>query len=250
MSDFSLSDTRALVVGASRGIGRGVAEAFADAGASVALAARSTDALEDLAAQLPGEVLPLACDVRDTASVDACVEEAVASFGGLEAAVVSAGTIARGPVTEATDEDFERVVDVNLVGSMRVARASLPHLAAGERGALVFISSEVGERGIPDLPVYTASKGGQNALTRQLAIQHADEGVTVNAIAPGTTKTSINEEVRREDPTWVDERSEQIPMGRLGEPEDVAAVATLLAAEAGDYITGEVIAVDGGTTAR
>ena len=250
MVDSCLADTRALVVGASRGIGRGVAEAFAERGASVALAARSTETLADLAADLPGESLPVECDIRETDSVAACVEETVTAFGGLEAVVVSAGTIARGPITEAADEDFERVVDVNLVGSMRVARAAIPHLADGDRGSLVFISSEVGERGIADLPVYTASKGGQNALTRQLAIQYADDGVTVNAIAPGTTKTSINAEVRREDPTWTEERSAQIPLGRLGEPADVAAVATLLVSTVGDYITGEVIAVDGGTTAR
>lgn len=244
-----LETDNALVVGASRGIGRAVAEAFATEGASVALAARSVDALESVSNDINGRSIVTECDLRDPELVDATVEKTVDAFGELDIVFNSAGTITRGGITETEDEELERVVDVNLVGAMRLARAAIPELR-DSAGTLINVSSEAGERGIPNLSAYCASKGGLNTLTKQLAVEYADDGIRVNAIAPGTIKTSMNEEVRQRDPDWESRREENVPLGRLGTTEDVADVAVYLASEKADYVTGEIVAVDGGSSAR
>lgn len=235
----------ALVVGASRGIGAHVAERFADEGADVAVAARTVDELERVADRIDGVAVP--CDLREEASVEEAVEDTLDAFGRLDVVCNSAGAITRGPIHETAAKEMHRVLEVNLVGAMYLAKAAMPALTETE-GTLLNVSSEAGERGIEDLPVYCASKGGLNTLTRQLAIEYSEEGVTVNAIAPGTTKTSMNAEVRATDPTWLEERREAIPLGRVGEPEDVAGLAAYLASDEADYITGEVVHIDGGTT--
>lgn len=239
-----LENQRALVVGASRGIGQRTAELFVEEGARVAFASRSVDRLDALTAEEPSAIA-VECDLTDTTSVRSAVDAAVEAFDGLDVVVNSAGAITRGPITETDDDAIEHVLDVNLAGTMRLAREAMPALVASN-GSFVTVSSEAADRGVPSLPAYSASKGGVNALTRQLAIEYAGD-VTVNAVAPGTTKTELNAEVRRTDPTWVDERQDAIPAGRLAEPEDVAQAALYLVS-AGDYVTGQVLRVDGGAT--
>lgn len=241
-----LDGTAALVVGASRGIGEHVAERFADEGADVAVAARTESDLAAVAERIDGIAVP--CDLADEASVEAAVARTVEAFGRLDVVCNSAGVIARGPIHETPAEEMHRVIDVNLVGPMYLAKAAMPELI-DTGGTLLNVSSEAGERGIENLPAYCASKGGLNTLTRQLAIEYSDENVTVNAIAPGTTKTSMNEAVRETDPTWLEERRAAIPLGRVGDPEDVAGLAAYLASEEADYVTGEIVHIDGGTTA-
>lgn len=241
-----LAGKTALVVGASRGIGKGIAEQYADAGANVVVAARTVEDIEAIAADIDG--VAVECDVQDTASVEHAVDHTIETFGGLDIVCNSAGIIARNPIHETTETDMQRVLDVNLTGAMRLAKAAIPHLIESA-GTYIMISSETGERGVPNLPVYCASKGGMNALTQQLAIEYSDENVTVNAISPGTIKTPINEEVRETDPSWLEQRRSVIPLGRVGEVEDVAWLATYLASDAARHITGEIINVDGGTTA-
>ena len=250
-----LASKVAVVVGASSGIGRGVATRFADEGATVAVGGlhRSPEsggtATHEAIAERGGEAVFVECDLTDQQSVDAAVEATVSEFGGIDVAVNCAGAMTRGPVTEATEEDIRRVVDVNLTGAVRFAKGVLPELVETD-GTLVTISSEAAERGVENLPVYCASKGGVNALTRQLAVEYGPQGVNVNAIAPGTTKTAINEEVRRENPDWVDERVADIPMGMLNEPEDVAELGVYLASDAAKKVNGEIVNIDGGTTAK
>jgi NAD(P)-dependent dehydrogenase (short-subunit alcohol dehydrogenase family) len=157
--------------------------------------------------------------------------------------------LTRGPITDATEQDIERVIDVNLTGAARFAKAILPELTDSD-GTLITVSSEAAERGVANLPAYCASKGGVNALTRQLAVEFGPKGVNVNAISPGTTKTAINEEVRQEDPEWVEERRSAIPIGMLNEPEDVAELAAFLASGGAEKINGAVVNIDGGTTAQ
>jgi NAD(P)-dependent dehydrogenase (short-subunit alcohol dehydrogenase family) len=241
-----------LVVGASSGIGRAVARQFGAEGADVVAAARSLDPLETLAREIReagGSAIAVECDLTDQASVDAVVDATTEAFGRVDVAFNSAGTIARGPITEVDEADMERVVDVNLQGPMRFARAVLPELVETD-GTLINVSSEAGERGIENLPVYCASKGGLNTLTKQLAVEFGPEGVNVNAIAPGTTRTELNETVRRENPEWVEERREAIPIGRLNDPADVSALAVYLATDAAKTVNGAVVNIDGGTTAQ
>lgn len=244
-----LDGKRALVVGASRGIGRAIAERYVEEDAAVALAARSHDELERIADTVDGDAIAVECDVREAESVNRAVERAVETFGGLDAIVNSAGVVTREAMVDARDEDIVRVVDVNLVGAMRLARAGIPELIE-TGGTLVHVSSEAGQRGVSGLPAYCASKGGLDALTRQLAIDYAADGVTVNAIAPGTTKTPINEPVRKRDPEWETRRAANIPLGRLAEPDDMTGAAVFLASDEARHVTGEILAIDGGTTAQ
>lgn len=243
-----LAGTRALVVGASRGIGRGVAERYATEGASVALAARSSETLEEIASALETEALAVECDLRETASVDRAVTRAVEALGGLDVVFNSAGVLNRQPITEASVEDMAAVVDTNLTGAIRLSKASLPHLVE-TAGSLIHVSSEAGQTGIGALPAYCASKAGLDNLVRSLAVEYGPDGVNVTAIAPGTTKTTMNEAVREDDPEWVEDRIEGIPLRRLGTVEDVSDAAVFLASDEASYVTGEVISVDGGSTA-
>ncbi|RKD89174.1 SDR family NAD(P)-dependent oxidoreductase [Halopiger aswanensis] len=243
-----LTDTNAFVVGASRGIGRAIAEAYADCGANIAIAARSIDDLEAVAASVSSDCISIECDVCDEEAVEGAVAAAIDAFGPIDVAVNSAGTIARGRLHDADTEDLIRIIDVNLLGALRVSKHVLPSLMETE-GTLIHISSEAGSVGVPNLPAYCASKGGLDALVRQLALDYGPDGVSVTGIAPGTTKTPLNEEVRERDPSWVDERAAEIPYGRLGLPEDISSLAVFLASDRSEYLTGEIVHVDGGSTA-
>lgn len=245
----TLEGERALVTGASRGIGRAIAVAFSEAGADVALLSRSRDQLEAVAADLDGETLVTVGDIRDTEAVNEAVEAAVDAFGGLDVVVNNAGVVTRDDLATTPDEDIDRLIDVNLHGVVRVARAALPALEASQ-GTLINVSSMAAERGIEGLSSYSASKGGVSSLTRQLAVEYGDRGVRVNAIVPGTIKTPVNEDVRQSDPEWTKTRREQVPLGRLGEPEDVADPAVFLASDRSRYVTGHALPVDGGVLAR
>lgn len=243
-----LSNTHALIVGASRGMGRSIATTFLDNGADVAIAARSKDDLEEIATNRGENCLPVECDVRDMNSIEEAVATVTSEFNDLDVVVNSAGVLTRGPLHEASERDLKFVVDVNLLGSLRLSKAVLPSLME-TGGSLVHITSEAGSRGVENLPAYCASKGGVNTLVKQLAVEYGPHGVSVNAIAPGTTKTSMNETVREEDPSWVKDRAENIPLDRLGTLDDVSNVALFLASDVSEYVSGEIIHIDGGATA-
>ena len=245
----------AFVVGASSGIGRAVARRFGDEGADVVVGGLNEcpeaggPATHELIREAGCESMFVDCDLTDQSSVNEAIDTAVSRFGSLDIGFNCAGALTRGPITETSEEDMQDVVDVNLLGAMRFAKAILPELVETD-GTLLTVSSEAGEMGVENLPAYCASKGGVNALTRQLAVEYGPEGVSVNALAPGTTKTPINEDVRENDPTWVEERRADIPLGRLNDPEDVANLAAFLASAEADTINGAIVNIDGGTTAR
>lgn len=243
-----LAGKRALVVGASRGIGRAISEAFVREGASVALAARSREELDELSNALEGETMVVRCDLASSSDIEDAIHDTLSGFGGIDVIVNSVGILTRGKLSETAEADLERVVDINLLGALRLARAGLPELVKSA-GTLINISSEAAERGVPQLPAYCATKGAINALTQQLAIDYAGANVRVNAIAPGTTMTSMNEQVRRTDPEWESERSMGIPLGRLASTDDMTGAALFLASDEASYVTGEILNVDGGSTA-
>lgn len=247
--DHRLDGKRAVVVGASSGIGRAIAEAYDAEGARVAILARSNDILEEMAATANEAMVPIECDIRETSSVGHAIDVAVDAFDGLDVVVNSAGVISRADMIDTTDDEMEWIVDVNLKGMMRVARAALPELVETE-GTFIPVSSQLGEVGVEGASVYCATKGGINNLTRQLAVEYADDGVRVNALAPGVVKTAMNEDVRKSSEDWEREKAEFIPLGRLATPEEIAEPAVFLASSASSYMTGHILIVDGGYIAQ
>ncbi|MEU6818209.1 SDR family NAD(P)-dependent oxidoreductase [Streptomyces sp. NPDC046860] len=238
----------ALVTGAGRGIGAAVARRLAQEGARVLVTDRDAPEAEHVAAALRREGLlaeAAVCDVADQGAVDAAVARAAAAFGSLDVLVnCAAHCSADGPAFEDDpDESWARDLDITLGGVRRCCRAALPHLAASGRGAVVSIGSV---NGLMDFGnhAYSAAKAGLGSLTRTLAGQAAARGVRVNLVAPGTVRTSAWE--GRDDD--LDAVSGCYPLGRVGEPEDIAAAVAFLASRDAAWITGTTLVVDGGLT--
>lgn len=237
----------ALVTGAASGIGAAIARHLCADGLAVALIDRDGDGLEAVAATCDSDVMTAVCDVMDGAAVRETVDS-VAEWGGrLDVVVNGAGILVRADVESTTPEIWHRVLDVNLTGTFQVIQAAMPHLRAGDETSgrrIVNIASGAAVRGYA-YPAYSASKGGVTALTRQIACEVAPLGITVNAVNPGVVKTGINRD------SWEDEAVRErweklIPVGRLGEPEDIASLVGFLASPAAGFITAEDICVDGG----
>jgi NAD(P)-dependent dehydrogenase (short-subunit alcohol dehydrogenase family) len=248
LPSFDLADQVALVTGASSGIGRHLAELLATAGAKVALAARRADRLAEAARDIEaagGQCLPIACDVTRSDSVAAAVALAENTLGALTILVNNAGVVVAKPVLQHTEEEWDYVVDTNLKGAWLMAREFTQHLVDRQRtGRIVNIASVLGVRTIARVPSYTAAKAGLIHLTRVLAMELARHGILVNAIAPGYVETDFNRDFLRSDAGKKLEA--RIPLRRVGRPDDLDGAMLLLASPAGAYITGAVIAVDGG----
>jgi NAD(P)-dependent dehydrogenase (short-subunit alcohol dehydrogenase family) len=238
-----MSGRAALVTGAASGIGRASALAFACAGASVALVDIDADGLEGTAAAVRAlgrraEVLP--ADVTDLSAVTAAVTGAVTAFGRLDAAHNNAGVPGPYvPLDEYGEEDFMRIVQVDLAGVWRCMRAEIRVMRAQRSGAIVNTSSMLGAAAMPGNGAYVAAKHGVHGLTRAAALELGVSGIRVNAIAPGVTRTGMTSAVS-------DELLRAVPMGRIAEPEEIAAAAVWLCSPEASYITGSVLVADGG----
>ncbi|MEU6351405.1 SDR family NAD(P)-dependent oxidoreductase [Streptomyces sp. NPDC047072] len=239
----------ALVTGAARGIGAAAARRLAEEGASVLLTDRDGEVVEETAAGLREQGLSVrasACDVGDRAAVEAAVAHAVEAFGGLDVLVNCAARCTRmTPLFEDEPDDaWEQDLDITLSGPYRCSRAALPHLVASGRGAIVTIGSV---NGLQDFGnhAYSAAKAGLGSLTRTLAGHAAARGVRVNMVVPGTVRTSAWE--GRD--TEISRIEKLYPLGRVGEPEDIAAAVAFLASRDAAWITGTTLVVDGGLTA-
>ena len=242
----------ALVTGASSGIGRGIAIAFAEEGASVLVAdiqevprSGETESTVEAITTAGGTAKFHQTDVTDDDSVAAAVSTAVDSFGGLDILVNAAGDTSNNPLHEVTDEEWDRVFDVNVTGIRRCITHAIPHLRESEYGRIINISSQRGLRGgaSPEKATYVASKGAVTNLTRQLALDYGPEGIAVNAICPGPVESGMT-------PVETEEQREQLLEGILtpfvGTPEDIAPAAVLLASDGGRFIHGENLVIDGG----
>jgi NAD(P)-dependent dehydrogenase (short-subunit alcohol dehydrogenase family) len=242
----------ALVTGGSKGIGRGIALAFAEAGADVAIAARGPEALEKAAAEIEGtgrKALAVPTDMADPGQVQVLVERTTSELGNLDILVNNAGAA---PFLSTVDsirlEGFEKYFRINFMSAVYATQAAASVLLAkGEGASVINVASVAGFIASPGLTYYAGAKAALISFTRTVAQEWASAGVRVNAIAPGWVETEMNERAR-EDPGWAESIRSLVPMGRWGTPDDVSGVALFLASDAASYITGSVIVVDGGQT--
>ena len=250
-SVFDLTDQRAIVTGASRGLGRHFALTLARAGAEVVLTARGIDRLEAVVKEIEGfggSAIAVQVDVADGESVRRCVETAENTLGPVDILVNNAGIAVTKPMLEHTEEDWNSVLDTNLKGVWLMAQEVARRMVHREQGgSIINIASVLGERGIAQLPGYCASKGGIINLTRAMAVELAPYGIRVNTIAPGYIETDMNREFFA---TQAGQRLiKRIPQRQLGQVEDLDGVLLLLASDASRYMTGSVITIDGGQSA-
>jgi NAD(P)-dependent dehydrogenase (short-subunit alcohol dehydrogenase family) len=245
---FDLKGQVALVTGASSGIGRHFASLLAAAGAKVALAARRADRLDEAARDIAatgGKCLPIACDVTSADSVISAVAVAETGLGPLSILVNNAGVVVSKPLFEHTEADWDHVVDTNLKGAWFAAREFAHHLVELKRpGRIINITSVLASRTIGRVPAYCAAKAGLTHLTQVLAMELARYGILVNALAPGYVETDFNRAFFQTEAGKA--LISRIPLKRLGQTEDLDGALLFLASPASAYVTGAVIAVDGG----
>jgi 3-oxoacyl-[acyl-carrier protein] reductase len=243
----ALDDKVAVVTGAGRGIGRAIAEAFAGEGAFVAVVSRSPDscraAAEAINARFPGKARSFAMDVADGDQTAAVGKEILDAFGKVDILVNNAGVTRDGLALRMSEEDWDVVLDTNLKGAFHCVKAFQRSLLKQPAARIINISSVVGLMGNAGQANYAASKAGLIGFTKALAREFASRGLTVNAIAPGFITTDMTDALTEEQKAAI---ARNIPLGRLGDPGDIAAAAVFLAGPGGAYVTGQVLTVDGG----
>jgi 2-deoxy-D-gluconate 3-dehydrogenase len=249
LDQFSLKGKGALVTGGSRGLGRAIALGLAEAGADIALIARTERDLAEAAEQVDdtgATAWPLATDLRDIEGIADAVAKARRALGRLDIVVNAAGTIARVAARQYPESQWDPVLDLNLKAVFFVCQAAANIMMDASRGgSIINIASLLSVMGRPTIPAYAASKGGVVQLTKALAVEWAPHGIRVNAIGPGYFETEMTRPLR-DDPklrAWVNSR---IPMGRWGRPNDLQGAAVFLASDASAYVTGQAVYVDGG----
>ena len=249
---FDLSGRKALVTGATRGIGRAIAVGLAAAGADVAVAARNADQLQEVAGEIKAvgrTALALPTDVTDAEAVHAMVAQAIDGLGGVDVLVNNAGGSSfMGPFTDMRFRGWEKVMRLNVESVVHATQALGPHLLARGSGSVINIASVAGLSGSPALAAYGASKAALVSLTKTLAIEWGSAGIRVNALCPGWTATDLNKDL------WANEQMSaalmaRVPLARWAQAEEMVGPAIFLAADASSYVTGQVLVADGGLTA-
>lgn len=249
-SQFSLTGKKALVTGSSKGIGASIAQALAQAGADIVLVGRTKDSLEATKSAIINIGQKVEIVLCDVSSADA-IKEAFSDIAALKVDILinNAGSISRAPAAEAQMEEWNRIIDTNLNSVFQISQACGRAMIAQGTGTIINIASLLSFQGGINVPAYTASKHGVAGVTKALANEWGSRGVTVNAIAPGYISTD-NTAALRADADRNASILARIPIGRWGNPEDIAAVAVFLASPAARYINGEVLTVDGGWMGR
>lgn len=253
--DLKLTDKVAIVTGGGRGIGRAIVEALAAEGARVAIIDRdNVDRAEALAAELGGGAAAFRADVSDADDVTRMVAAVTERFGHIDILVNNAGTLSRKTILEDSPEDWDRVLKTNLYGCYHCARAVAPGMVKRGFGRIINTSSIHGRVAKAGMGSYCTSKAAIDMFTKQLAVELAPHGVTVNAVAPGTISTEINlplyKSTKPEDVALQQATLKKVPVGRIGEPEDIGRAVAFIASEMTPYVTGAILYVDGGYVAE
>ena len=248
LESLSLDGRSVVITGGGTGLGLAMVRALARAGAMLTIAGRRSGPIETAVSEvesLGSEAIPVATDVTDSAQVDALVEAAISRFGKIDVLINNAGAVqdnVRKPIWEITDEDWHRIMDVNLSGAFFCSRAVSRPMADQGHGKIINVASGFGMRGGRDIYMYCTSKGGMIQLTRVLSFNLARYGVTANSIVPGFVPTGDMGATTSSLPRSGD----FLPIGKLGKPEDFGPLAVFLSSSASDYMTGEMIIADGG----
>lgn len=250
---FSLEDKVAIVTGGGRGLGKSMALAFAEAGADVVVTARTTSEIEQVAAQiekLGRKALAVPTDITKEDQVQAMVDKTVARFGKVDILVNNAGISVVKPLVEQSLDEWNSVINTNLTAVFLCCRAVGPHMIKQKKGKVINISSIAGVRGGTGVFIgYSATKAGVNNFTKALAVEWARYNINVNAIAPGRFSTELSHEVH-DDPETQNKILKKIALRRVAEPWEIGPLAIYLASPASDFMTGEVIIIDGGQSTK
>ena len=241
---FNLSGMTALITGASGGIGSAIAAALAEQGATIALSGTREGKLDEVKATLAGENhVCLPCNLSDPEAVDALVPSAIEKLGKLDILVNNAGITRDNLAMRMKDEEWDDVIRINLEASFRLMRASARPMMKAKGGRIISITSVVGHTGNPGQMNYTAAKGGLTAMSKSLAQELASRNITVNCVAPGFIRTAMTDALNDDQKGAINSR---IPMGRMGEGEEIAAAVAYLASDEAAYVTGQTLHVNGG----
>lgn len=251
MKLFDLKDKCAIVTGSSRGIGRAIAEALAAHGAGVVISSRKQEACEAVANAIRaqgGKAAAIAASIADKAQLEHLVTETRRQFGRIDVLVCNAASNPYyGPLSGLSDEAFDKIMHNNVRSSIWLANLVLPEMAQRRDGAMIIVSSIGALKGSATLGMYGMSKAADVQLARNLALEWGKHNVRVNCIAPGLVKTDFAKALW-DNPALLRETEARTPLGRIGEPEDIAGIAVMLASRAGAWLTGQTIVVDGGVT--
>ncbi len=248
---FSLHGQVAVVTGASKGIGRAIAEAMAAAGAKMVISSRKGDACEDVAGAITaagGEAFALACNIAHKGDLQGLVDRTLEHWGRIDTLVCNAAVNPYfGPLAEIPDEAYDKTMNANLRSNLGLCNMVIPQMVPRGGGAVVLLSSIAGLKGHGSLGVYALSKAAAMQLARNLAVEWGRSNVRVNTIAPGLVRTDMARALW-DDPDRLALALESYPLGRIGDPEDIAGAAVFLASRAGNFMTGQTLVIDGGTT--
>lgn len=243
-----------VVTGGGGGIGGATCRRFAREGAKVAIYDLNPEAAEQVAAQIReegGQAMAVRCDITDRASVDAAVEATLAKLGPIDVLVNNAGWDVFKPFTKTAPADWDRLIAINLTGALHMHHAVLPGMAARKAGRIVNIASDAARVGSSGEAVYAACKGGLVALSKTLAREHARHGITVNVVCPGPTDTALFADYREgagNPEKLMEAFTRSIPLGRIGQPDDLPGAIAFFASDDAAFVTGQVLSVSGGLT--
>ncbi len=253
MKLFDVAGQVCVITGSSRGIGRAIALRMSEAGAKVVVSSRKAESCEVVADEIReqgGEVLVVPCNISELGQLDQLVDQTIEHFGRIDTLVCNAAANpVYGPMSEVSESAFDKIVDTNIKANLWLANKVLPQMKARGDGSIIIVSSIAGMAGDKNIGVYGISKAADFQLARNLAVEHGKDNIRINCIAPGLIKTDFAKALW-DNPKAVDYVERMTPLGRIGDPDDIAGIAVFLASPAARFITGQAIVADGGALIR